>query len=273
MAMNARSGRARDGTAYQLTGGSGPVVALVHGLGLNRGMWREQVPCLAARFRVLTYDLAGHGESPPSGARPSLAVFSSQLSGLLDDIGIARAAVAGFSLGGMIARRFAMDHSERLWALAILHSAHRRDPAAHAAIAARVEQARARGPSATVEAALTRWFGDDFRRDHGDTMDLVRRWILENDPEIYPLNYQVLVEGVDELVAPQPPISCPTLVMTGSEDHGNSPAMSVAIAGEIAGARTVILDGLRHMAMMEAPARFNAELLAFLDDVRPGAEG
>ena len=61
-----------------------------------------------------------------------------------------------------------------------------------------------------------------------------------------------------------------TLVMTGDEDYGNSPEMTRAIAAEIPGARTVILEGLRHLAMIEDPARFNTALLSFLNAVRDG---
>jgi len=59
--------------------------------------------------------------------------------------------------------------------------------------------------------------------------------------------------------------ACPTLVMTGDEDFGNGPQMTHAIAAEIAGSETVILLGLRHMALAENPAAVNAPLLAFLD--------
>lgn len=252
------------GTAYEVFGDEDPVVVLIHGLGLNRHGWQWQVPALSSSYRVVTYDLHGHGESSPPSAPPSLSLFSEQLVELLDHLRIARAALAGFSLGGMIARRFAMDHGDRLWALAVLHSAHARDAAARAAIQARVDKARTEGPAATVEAALSRWFTDGFRASHPDMMALVRRWILANRREVYAPIYQVLVDGVDELVAPRPPIAVPTLVMTGSEDHGNSPAMSRAIAGEIEGSELVILPGLRHMALAEAPDIFNRELIEFL---------
>ncbi len=258
---------AGDGTSYGIAGPDGPAVVLVHGLGLNRHMWQAQIDALTSRYRVVSYDLLGHGDSPPPAVTPSLTLFSDQLLTLLDHLEIDKAAIAGFSLGGMIARRFAMDHGERLWALAILNSAHHRDAAAQAAIQARVDEARHDGPKSTVEAALKRWFSERFLANHPEVADRVRTWVLANDPAVYPSIYQVLVDGVDELVAPRPPISCPALVMTGEEDFGNSPAMTRAIAAEIPGARTVILPGLRHMAMVEAPDLFNRYLAAFLDDV------
>ena len=213
------------GTAYDVTGTNGPAIVLIHGLGLNRHSWQWQVPALAKNHRVITFDLFGHGDSAVPPATPSLSVFARQIVELLDELRLDKAAVAGFSLGGMIARRFAMDHPERLWALAVLHSAHARDAAAQAAIAARVAQVRAEGPGATVEAALQRWFTDQFRAANPATMDLVRGWIMANRKEVYAPIYQVLADGVTELVAPSPPIAIPALVMTGSEDYGNSAAM------------------------------------------------
>jgi 3-oxoadipate enol-lactonase len=258
------------GTAYESFGDGQTVIVLVHGLGLNRHAWQWQVPALSKSHRVITYDLHGHGDSSVPPETPSLTLFSDQLVELLNHLGIAKASVFGFSLGGMIARRFAMDHAGRVETLAILHSAHTRDKAAHDAIQARVIQAAKDGPAATVDAALERWFTDDFRLSHPQMMDEVRRWILTNRKEVYAPIYQVLVDGVTELVAPTPPITVPALVMTGDEDYGNSPAMSHAIAAEIPGSELVILPGLRHMAMAEAPDLFNAKLTDFLTRVQGG---
>ncbi|WP_432636386.1 alpha/beta fold hydrolase [Albidovulum sp.] len=254
------------GTVYDLTGPEGaPAVVLIHGLGLNRACWQWLVPELAARYRVLTYDLLGHGQSAAPPSKPTLRTLSDQLSVLLDQLGMARAAIVGFSLGGMIARRFAQDHPARVAALGILHSPHRRTPEAQAAIVARVEQAKAEGPGATVEAALVRWFTDPCRAANPQMMDLVRSWVLANDPAIYPSIYRILAEGVDEIVAPEPPIAVPALVITGDEDHGNGPEMARAIADEIAGAEVLILPGLRHMALAEDPPSINRPLAAVLD--------
>lgn len=263
--------RGWNGTTFEITKGMGPAVVLIHGLGLNRQSWQWQVPALARRYRVVTYDLFGHGDACDPPEAPSLALFAAQLAGLLDHLQIQKAAVLGFSLGGMIARRFAMDHQSRLWALGILHSAHCRDGVAQEAVEARAHQARTDGPAATAEAALRRWFSDAYRLRNPEMMDLVRGWILANRSGVYADIYQVLAGGVAELVKPRPAISAPSLVMTGDEDHGNSSEMSSAIAAEIPGSSLVILNGLRHMAMAEAPDVFNAELLSFLDRVAPSA--
>jgi pimeloyl-ACP methyl ester carboxylesterase len=261
--------KAPDGTRYTLSGpAQAPVVVLIHGLGLTQECWQWTAPALTETHRVLHYDLYGHGQSDVPPDTPSLQLFSTQLSALLDHCGIKRATIAGFSLGGMIARRFAQDAPNRTAALVILHSPHKRSNDAQDAILKRVAQARHEGPHATVEAALERWFTANFRKANPDMMDTVRGWVMGNDINVYHTIYRVLAEGVDEIVAPDPALTCPTLVITGDEDFGNGPEMTQAIANEIAGAQTVILKGLRHMALAEDPTAINTPLCAFLGRLR-----
>lgn len=260
---------APDGTKFDLIGPEGaPVVVLIHGLGLNSACWQWTAPALSDRYRVLCYDLYGHGTSAGPPQTPDLALFSQQLASLLDHCGIVSATLAGFSLGGMIARRFAQDLPQRTTALIILHSPHKRDAAAQAAILKRVDQARTTGPQSTVEAALERWFTTPFRAENPDMMDTVRDWVTANDPAIYHTIYRVLAEGIDEIVAPTPPITCPALIITGDQDYGNGPDMTHAIAAEIPGAQALILPGLRHMALAEAPEAINRPVRQFLDSLR-----
>jgi (E)-2-((N-methylformamido)methylene)succinate hydrolase len=256
-----------NGTTYDLTGPKdAPVVVLIHGLGLTRAVWQWLLPDLK-KLRVLTYDLIGHGETAPPEGDPSLKDLADQLAQLLDHLEIENAAIVGFSLGGMIARRFAQDYCDRTTALVILHSAHKRTEKQQGAILFRVEQARDHGPEATVDLALQRWYTEAAQANRPDLMTLTRQWVLANKREVYVKLYRILAHGVDEIVAPNPPISVPTLVLTGDEDHGNNPDMSIAIATEIPRARLVILKGLRHMALAEDPAAVNRPVVAFLTEV------
>jgi len=256
--------RASDGTAYWTESpADGPPIVLIHGLGLNRECWEWTTPALSDRYRVITYDLYGHGQSVVPPKTPSLSLFTQQLSGLLDHLQIERASIVGFSLGGMIARRFAQDHPHRAEALAILHSPHRRSEQAQAAILKRVEQAKTKGPASTVEAALERWFTESYRAANPTMMNRVRSWVMANDQAVYHTIYRVLAAGVEEIVAPNPAIACPTFVVTGDEDFGNGPEMTRAIADEIEGAELLILKGLRHMALAENPEAINRPLRDF----------
>lgn len=256
------------GTAYHVHGPqNAPVVVLVHGLGLSHAVWQWMIPVLAQRFRVVSYDLLGHGQSTPPSTPPVLRDLSMQLADVLDHLGVPQAAIVGFSLGGMVARRFAQDFPTRVSALVILNSPHRRSPEAQSAILARVAQAKDSGPAATVEAALVRWYTDSCRAARPELMELTRSWVLANDPKVYPGLYRILAEGIDEIVAPAPKIIGPTLVITADEDHGNGPEMSAAIAAEIPGAKLLILQGLRHMALAETPKAVNQPVMDFLCEV------
>ncbi len=251
------------GTAYEIAGRRAPVV-LVHGLGMTRAMWEGQWPVLTGQFRTLRYDLLGHGESDKPEGPYSLSRFVAQLEALLDHLAIDRCALVGFSLGGMIVRAFTLAQPQRVGALAILNSPHARSAAERTAVAARVAEAARGGPEATVEAALKRWFTEDFAARSPAVLERVRRWILANDRQIYPAVYRVLAESDGELAEAISAIACPTLVMTGEEDPGNTPAMARAMAALIPGARVEILPGLRHLALIEDPEAVNARLLTFL---------
>ena len=142
-----------NGSVYELSGPvDAPVIVLIHGLGLNRHVWDSYTPVLTHRYRVLNYDLFGHGDTIPPPGIPSLTLFSEQLLGLLDELAIDRCSMIGFSLGGMINRRFAIDHPDRLHALAILNSPHEREPDAQKLVEQRALDSATGGPGATLDA-------------------------------------------------------------------------------------------------------------------------
>ncbi len=260
--------RASNGSRYDLGGPAGaPAVVLIHGLGLNRRVWRDYLPRLRQRYRVLDYDLFGHGESARPPAKPSLSLFAGQLLELMDELEIGRAALIGFSLGGMINRRVAMDRPDRVSGLVILNSPHEREPDAQRSVERRALDSAAGGPGATLEAAIERWFTPEFRRGHAAYIDEVRAWVLANEPAVYAECREVLAFGVTELIQPEPPITLPTLVVTCEFDSGSTPAMSQAIASEIAGASVVVVPGLRHMGLVENPSFFIGEIADFLESI------
>ncbi|MEX0284609.1 MAG: alpha/beta fold hydrolase [Paracoccaceae bacterium] len=256
----------KDGTVYDLTGPvDAPVVVLIHGLGMNRDItWRGIAPVLAKRYRVLTYDLCGHGETVVPTAPVNLTLLSEQVIALMDELDIARAALVGFSLGGMINRRCAMDHPSRVSALGVLNSPHERGEEQQKLVEARARDTAAGGPGATIDATLARWFTPAYLTGHADVVEEVRQIVLANDHANYAAHRQVLAEGVVELIRPTPPITHPTLVMTCEHDSGSTPAMSHGIAAEIEGAKTMIVPDLQHLGLIEQPDLFTAPLLEFL---------
>lgn len=257
---------APDGTAYDLIGPEGAqCVVLIHGLGLSRDLWEAHLPAFAG-YRVLLYDLYGHGESAPPPEAASLTVFADQLAGLMAHVGVPRAHVVGFSIGGMINRRFALDYTEQVASLVILNSPHDRGADAQEAVEERAKSVRDHGAFSTLDAALERWFTARYL-ENGKGPALVRHWRGLADTEGYAQTAWVLAHGVRELIAPEPAIDVAALVMTCENDSGSTPDMSRAIAAEIDGADVIVVPELQHLGLMERPELFTGPVIRFLKQV------
>ncbi|MGF1609627.1 MAG: alpha/beta fold hydrolase, partial [Kiloniellales bacterium] len=179
--MTETSGRAPDGTFCRVEGPPGaPPVLLLHGVGLDLGMWDALAPALAARWRVLRYDLLGHGRSAdPPGAR-CLDDFLAQLDSLLDHQGFDQAALVGFSMGGIVARAYAASRPQRVSRLVVMNSVFERSAAEREAVAARCAAVAQGGPAANLEAALARWFTPAFAAAQPAVVARVREVVAAN---------------------------------------------------------------------------------------------
>ena len=269
------SGRTKDGTAYDVNGPvDAPALVLIHGLGLCRDLWLPHLDALSQRYRVISYDLYGHGDSAPipQTAEATLSVYADQLAALLDHLALGEVTVVGFSIGGMINRRFAMDYAERVSALVILNSPHDRGDELQTQVEQRAKRVVDDGVMSTLPDALKRWFTPDYlamdkhqsdKRDHAT--DLVTQWREKVDATSYAQATWVLANGVRELIRPPTPINVPTFVMTCENDSGSTPAMSEDIAAEIHGAECQIVPSLQHLGLMQEPDAFTQPILAFLD--------
>lgn len=251
------------GTCYSISG-EGPAVVLVHGLGLNRHMWQWQLDSLTPHFKVIAYDLLGHGNSRKLAGDYEMAHMVAQLADLLTALGVSQCGLVGFSLGGQIVQAFTLAHPENVFALAILNTAYNRTDEQRDAIMKRVRQAEQGGAAATVSDALARWFSSDFATRHPEVLAQVKEWVTANDGDTYPRVYKMMAHADIGLETAISSIRCRTLVVTGNEDYGNSPEMAESIARSIPNARAVILPGLRHMALAEDPGTMNSLLVPFL---------
>ena len=258
---------APDGTAYDFLGPkNAPVIVLIHGLGLCRQLWNDHTRKLSKKYRILNYDLYGHGESLPLRDIASLKAYAKQLADLMEHVEIEQAAIVGFSIGGMINRRFALDFPQKVSSLVILNSPHNRGEEFQKQVEARAKAARNQGALATMDEALKRWFTPDYL-SHGNGVSLVREWRGLTDPESYVQAAWVLANGVRELIAPNPEINKPTLIITSENDPGSTPKMSYDIAAEIAGSETIIVPNLKHLGLMEDPDAFIKPVLKFLEKI------
>jgi 3-oxoadipate enol-lactonase len=233
-----------------------PVVVLSNSLGATRGMWDPQVPGLAERFRVVTYDARGHGESPAPAGPYTLDDLVDDLVALLDEVGASRAHVAGLSLGGMTAMRLALREPQRLDRLALLCTSARPDPQPFLDRAATV---RAGGTAPLAPGIAARWLTPEYAAGHPDLVAKLEAMIAGADDEGYANCAEVVanVDLVDDLAG----VTAPTLVVAGWEDLALPPAHQELIAASIPGAELLTISPGAHLANLEQPLQVTGALL------------
>lgn len=250
---------------YDLGGPAGaPVVLLANSLGTTAHMWDAQSDALSAAYRVLRYDMRGHGLTS-SGERDgergtTIAQLADDAAALLDALRIERVRLVGLSLGGMVAQRFAAAYPARVEALVLCATASRiGTPQMWDQRIALVER---EGLAAIVEPGMERWFSPRSRREQPD---LVRGFatMLGRTPA---LGYAAACKAVrdGDLRADVALITCRTLVVAGADDPVTTPADGAELRAAVAGAELLVLDDAAHMLCAERPDAFNPALLAFL---------
>lgn len=231
--------------------GCGPHVMLVHGVGSSLHAWDGVAARLEAYFTVTRLDLRGHGRSGPITGPCTLDDLAADIVRVFDHMGVARGHLAGFSLGGLIAQALALSHGGRLDRIAILSAVAGRTAEERAKVVDRLGLLKEGGIRAVSAAAEERWFTPTFRTAHPEIVARRMAELLANDPISYAAAYSVFATGDlgDRLVD----IRIPTLVTTGEHDAGSNVRMARMMHERIDGSRLVILPGLRHAVLDEAP--------------------
>jgi pimeloyl-ACP methyl ester carboxylesterase len=250
------------GIRYRLEGTGARPLVLVHGVGSYLEAWNGVVEQIAPRFRILRFDLRGHGRSARVKGRYEIEDFVRELLLLADHVGFARFSLCGFSLGGLIAQRAALDRPDRIDRLVLISTVAGRNEAEKERVLNRLAMLQTKEPGSHYDNSASRWFSEEFQRANPNLMATLRERNALNDPGCYAAAYRVLAETDfgDELGQ----IRCPTLVATGEEDQGSNPRMARLMHERIAGSRLEILPGLRHSILVEAPSLVSDLMLDFL---------
>lgn len=252
---------------YRTAGPTGsPAVVLVNSLGTDLRIWDAVVASLSQRYRVLAYDKRGHGLSDAPSGDYGIEDQVADLAGLLDHAGIGDLALAGVSIGGLIAQAFALRYPRRLRALVLCDTAPRLgEPAIWNG---RVETIRRGGLIAIADAVMERWFSERFLRDQPDDLAGWRNLFLRTDPEGYCRTCATLRDT--DLTASVGGITTPTLVVAGSMDKSTPPDMVRACAAAIPGARFELIEGSGHLPSIERPAELTALMTSFFEEAGHG---
>jgi len=255
------------GTAYNYieSPGNAPTILLVHGVGLDQGLWHSWLNRLVPDFSLITFDLFGHGQSEDRSGPCCIEDFVKQIDELVEFLCIGRFALVGFSLGALISLAYASMRT-KLSHLVLLHPVYRRSQDQLRQVQDRLKIARGQGPDVYIEIALKRWFTETYRHARRDVMDDLRELFRRNS-DGYLHAYQLFAEADWEMRAHnREQVKCPVLVITGSDDTGSTPAMSERLAQDLPHARHVINPGHRHMAPVEFAETLCGQTRSFLTD-------
>jgi pimeloyl-ACP methyl ester carboxylesterase len=243
--------------SYEVSG-SGPAVLLTHGYSSTGRAWADQHRALEDRYRLITWDMRGHGEteSPSDPVQYSHALTVADMRGLLQHLGVERAVVGGLSLGGTMSLAFYARHPEMVRALVICDSGPGyRNDAARGQWNERA-QARAKDLEARGLAVL-----DGGSREMREAMARHR-----SAQGLAHAARGMLAQEATGVIDSLPGIRVPTLVIVGDRD---APFLAPCeyMAKKIPGARLVTIPDAGHASNIDQPAAFNRALLEFLDSL------
>ncbi|MDR7522628.1 MAG: 2-succinyl-6-hydroxy-2,4-cyclohexadiene-1-carboxylate synthase [Armatimonadota bacterium] len=256
------------------TAGSGPPLVLLHGFTGSAAGWASEVEAFAPCHLTIAVDLLGHGlsDAPPDPSRYGLGYCIEDVLGVLDRLGIPRAALLGYSMGGRVALGVAIAAPERLTAL-ILESVSPglRDPQARRERAARDAALAAQIERDGIEAFVARWeqhplFASQARLS-GDVRAALRDRRLRNTPVGLASSLRGLGMGAQPAMHDfLPDIRVPTLLLAGALDPQYC-AVGREMAARIPGARLEIVPDAGHAVHLEQPQAFRRLVLEFLAKV------
>ena len=241
------------GRLYSESHGAGPDLVLWHGWGMNLRVFDPLVERLAAHFRVTTVDLPGHGRSPSLRAADLEATLPELMASLPD-----HCALAGWSLGGLLAMRVARREPGRLRSLILLHSTPKfvTAPDWPHGIAASVLQQFAQSLHESQERTVNDFIDLQVRgsRDAAAVMHRLRESLrLQGHAQSSALTAGLELLRHADLREAAAGIGVPTLIVSGQYDRVTPPAASRALAGMIANARLEELPRTGHAGFLSQP--------------------
>src|SRR5688572_11393176 len=235
---------------HRVDGAAGPWVTFVTGIANDLSLWDGQVPALERDFRILRYDLRGHGGSEATAGDYSIELLVRDLLELLDELKIQKTHLVGLGLGGAVAQAFAIDYSQRLLGLVPCCCRAQMVPDFAAMWHKLRETVQRDGLEAIVEPTVQRWFSEEFKAAHPEVLENVRRMIRRTTPEGY-LGVTAAFLGLNE-EGKLGRINAPTLYVSGAEDKlGGPPALMSKLAEKVRGARHLSIPNAAHIANIQ----------------------
>lgn len=252
--------------AYEEAGAGEPIV-LLHGYPLNRTMWREQVEELSARWRVITPDLRGHGETDVGASPATMERMAEDVASLLDELRIERAVVGGLSMGGYITLAFYRLFPERVRALILADTRARPDTdEVRRGREESAQKALSEGMKPIGDAIMPKMLAPATLKHRPEMVARVRAMIdaTRREGAAAALRGMAVRRDQTEMLAQ---IKVPVAVLVGEEDAVIPLEETQAMCASIPGARLFVIEGAGHVSNIEEPAQFNRALVSFLEQL------
>jgi pimeloyl-ACP methyl ester carboxylesterase len=252
---------------HYVEAGTGDPLLMIMGFGGDHLAWAFQVPALSTRYRVITFDNRGAGQSTVPDESYSTRQMAEDAMGLLDALGVERAHILGVSMGGMIAQEVALNHPRRVRSLQ-LHCTYARPDAYMLALMDRWRAIREKATPEDWLRTVALWlFSPHTYRERPDFVEMVVQTGLANPhPFTYTgfLRQGEAVRGHDALDR-LPTLRCPTLVSVAEDDILVPPRFSREVAAAIPGAQFRVIEEAAHGYFWERAETFNTMCLDFLE--------
>jgi pimeloyl-ACP methyl ester carboxylesterase len=251
------------GTSYSLNkiNEKNPIV-FIHGVGLTKEIWEPQINFLKD-YNTLTYDLLGHGKTLLNKSKVSFEDFSKQLFKLINELNFKKIHLVGFSLGALIARHFASEHSDRLSSLIIHGSIYKRTEDQKRIVKNRFEVAKTNRPG-SKHSAIRRWLSEDFIKKNPGVYKKIYSNLEKNNPKDFLKCYEIFVNYIDD-DSMLKEININTLITTGENDVGSTPEMSKNLSKMIQNSKFVEIKKGKHLCGIECANNVNITFKEFID--------
>ncbi len=247
--------------------GVGHAVVLIHGYPFNRSLWTEQTDALTSRFRVVTPDLRGFGESDSSEGPVTMNRMAQDVAELMDQLGIEQAVIGGLSMGGYVALAFVKQFPSRVKALVLADTRAQADTEEGKQTRhQQAEKALSEGMAGIADAMLPKLLTPDTVSKRPEVVKRVRDMMLKTKPQgaASALLGMAEREDLSEFIST---IRVPTMIVVGREDALTPLADSEKMQSKIAPSRLVVIENAGHVSNIEQTEQFNFALIRFLDRV------
>jgi 3-oxoadipate enol-lactonase len=244
--------------------GTGFPIVFIHGLGWDHHLWDLALDRYAPSFRVIVGDTRGHGGSDRPVGPYSIRQFADDWRGALDALGVERACLVGFSQGGMISMRLALDQPQRFPALILASTRCRVEPSPTESRVDRVAILREQGPEASARSSAQLVFSKRFIEENTHYIEtfIKKRVAFPVEPLVAAMSAGRGFDVSEELGT----FKGPSLVLAGSSDALTKPEYVRHVYECIKGSKFVMVEGAGHMIPVEQPSIFYAHLDGFFAD-------